>query len=274
MFYRRGAEDAGSRLERSSFSSRIAVVMKNKFDRKSVITILGSLVLVTAGIGGGLFYFGKIHINHPSRSQFPIRGIDISSYQKNIDWNRIDPSEINFVLIKATEGGDFKDPMFKSNWENVRERKLVSGAYHFFTFCKSGQEQAKNYIDTVPVAKYTLPPVIDLEFIGNCNKKLTSTELDRELQSFIDLVAARYDRQPLLYTTNEFYNAYLRGKYPSIPIWISDFYSFNRTPTLPDGKAWTFWQYTERGTVSGIDGLVDLDVFNGTPAQFEKLVNP
>jgi lysozyme len=198
--------------------------MKNKLDRASVITILSSLTMAIAGIGGGLFYFGKIHVNHPSRSQFPIRGVDISSYKKNIDWHRIDPSEINFVLIKATEGGDFKDPTFLSNWQHVRARKLISGAYHFFTFCKSGEEQAKNYIETVPQSKYALPPVIDLEFIGNCKNKPTPAALEKELQSFINLVAARYDRQPLLYTTQEFYDAYLRGKYFSSPIWISDFY--------------------------------------------------
>jgi lysozyme len=248
--------------------------MKNKFDRKSTIALLSFLALAIAGIGGGLFYFGAFHVNHPSRSQFPIRGIDISNHQKNIDWNRIDPSEVNFVLIKATEGGDFKDPTFQTNWQHVRERKLVSGAYHFFTFCKSGQEQAKNYIDTVPQAKYTLPPVIDLEFIGNCKKTPTPASLEKELQSFIDLVEARYQKKPLLYTTYEFYDAYLRGKYPTSPIWISDFYSWNKLPTLSDGKSWTFWQYSERGKVSGIDSLVDLDVFNGTQAQFEKLVNP
>jgi lysozyme len=248
--------------------------MKNKFDRKSTIALISFLALAIAGIGGGLFYMGAFHVNHPSRSQFPIRGIDISNHQKNIDWNRIDPSEINFVLIKATEGGDFKDPTFQTNWQRVREKKLVSGAYHFFTFCKSGQAQAKNYIDTVPQAKYTLPPVIDLEFVGNCQKKITSAELDRELQVFIDLVTARYDRQPLLYTTHEFYDAYLRGKYPSNQIWISDFYSFKKLPTLADGRSWTFWQYSERGRVSGIETLVDLNVFNGTQSQFKKLVNP
>jgi lysozyme len=248
--------------------------MRNKFDPKSLLTLISCLTLAIAGISGGLFYFGKIHFTHPSRSQFPIRGIDISGHQKNIDWNQIDPSDLNFVLIKATEGGDFKDSMFQRNWQNVQAKKIVSGAYHFFTFCKSGQEQAQNYIETVPLSKNTLPPVIDLEFIGNCKKKPTSAELDRELQRFIDLVKIRYDRQPLLYTTYEFYDAHLRGKYPNSPIWISDFYSFNRTPTLSDRKAWTFWQYTERGTVAGIDTLVDLNVFNGTLSQFEKLVNP
>ncbi len=248
--------------------------MKDRFDRKSLIAVLSFLALAIAGIGGGLFYFGKIYVNYPSRTQFPIRGIDISSYQKNIDWNHIDPSEINFILIKATEGGDFKDPTFQNNWQKVRERKLVSGAYHFFTFCKSGEEQAKNYIDTVPQSKYTLPPVIDLEFIGNCKKIPTSAELETELQSFIDLVEVQYHRKPLLYTTHDFYDLYLRGKYSNTPIWISDFYSWNKLPTLSDDKSWTFWQYSERGKVSGIDSLVDLDVFNGTPAQFEKLVNP
>jgi lysozyme len=248
--------------------------MKNiRIDRKLGLILFGCSIAAIIVGGGLLFYNGTIFAHNPDRQKFPIRGIDISNFQANIDWNRIDPVEVNFVLMKATEGGDFKDKMFNSNWQNVRSRKLVTGAYHFFTFCKSGQEQAKNYMDSVPIAAHTLPPVIDLEFAGNCKSVPTRSGLEKELNTFIDLVQQKYRKRPILYVTHEFYDAYLRDRYPNSPIWISDFYSFDKLPVLSDRKLWLFWQYSERGRVTGVNSPVDLDVFNGNRDEFDRLVN-
>jgi lysozyme len=233
---------------------------------------IGILTMTISGIGGILFYFGMVYVSNPDRQQFPIRGIDISSHQHQIDWNRFTGTEVNFVLIKATEGGDFKDPMFQSNWQNVQLKGSIAGAYHFFTFCKSGREQAHNYIETVPRSKQSLPPVIDLEFSGNCKSTLTPAALDRELNTFMTIVENFYKKKPILYVTYEFYDRYLQHKYPNTPIWISDFYSFNKLPNLSDSKPWLFWQYSERGRLAGVPTFVDLNVFSGTKSQFERLV--
>jgi lysozyme len=244
-----------------------------KINVKSIVLSIGILATTIAGISGVLFNFGLIHVNDPDRNQFPIRGIDISNHQKQIDWANFDRSQVNFVLIKATEGGDFKDPLFERNWQNVRQKGTIAGAYHFFTFCKSGREQAKNYTETVPRSSQTLPPVIDLEFSGNCKSIPTPAALDRELNTFMTIVETFYKKKPILYVTYEFYDRYLQRKHPNNPIWISDFYSFNKSPTLSDGKPWLFWQYSERGRIGGIPTLVDLNVFGGTKAQFERLVS-
>jgi lysozyme len=244
-----------------------------KIDLKLAVVSIGFVIAAIVGCGKLLFDAGIILVNHPDRDRFPIRGIDISNYQPNIDWDLIDRSQVNFVLMKATEGGDFKDPLFKNNWQHVQQKGLTPGAYHFFTFCKSGQEQAKNYIEMVPLSQATLPPVIDLEFIGNCKKRPTQSGLEKELNIFIDLVQQRYHKRPILYVTYEFYDLYLRDKYRDSPIWISDFYSWNKLPVLADRKPWTFWQYSERGRVKGINHPVDLDVFNGDNAQFQQLIN-
>lgn len=244
-----------------------------KINVKLITILLGLLTSMIAGIGWVLFYFGIFHVNDPDRQRFPIRGIDISNHQQRIDWARFDRSQVNFVLIKATEGGDFKDPLFRNNWQNVQQKGSIAGAYHFFTFCKSGREQAQNYIETVPRSKQSLPPVIDLEFSGNCKSIPTPAALDKELNTFIAIIENFYNKKPILYVTYEFYDRYLKHKYPTNPIWISDFYSFNKSPTLADRKPWLFWQYSERGRIDGISTFVDLNVFSGTKSQFERLVN-
>jgi lysozyme len=252
---------------------KYSLIQASKVDRKYLFIFSMGALLGLAGIGGILFYFGIIHVNYPDRHRFPIRGIDISSHQKQIDWARLDRSTINFILMKATEGGDFKDPLFKSNWQHAKQQGTIVGAYHFFTFCKSGREQAKNYIDTVPKSSGTLPPVIDLEFSGNCRSQPTPIALATELNTFIAIVEKHYRKRPILYVTHEFYDRYLRDRYPNQPIWISDFYSFNKLPKLADGKPWLFWQYSERGRIAGISALVDLNVFNGDRNQFDRAIN-
>jgi lysozyme len=252
---------------------KFSLLNRIKIDTKLSIISIGCLVAIIIGSGTSLFNAGLILAHNPNRERFPIRGIDISNYQPNIDWNLIDRSQLNFVLIKATEGGDFKDPLFKQHWQQTQQKGLTVGAYHFFTFCKSGQQQASNYMETVPLVPSMLPPVIDLEFIGNCKKIPTQSELEQELNAFIDLVQKKYHRRPILYVTYKFYDIYLHDRYRDYPIWISDFYSWTKLPTLSDRKPWTFWQYSERGRVQGVNHPVDLDVFNGDKSQFDRLIN-
>jgi GH25 family lysozyme M1 (1,4-beta-N-acetylmuramidase) len=71
-------------------------------------------LLSIATICGVLFYNGILHIHRPSRDKFPIQGIDVSEHQGEIDWTQIDRRAVNFVFIKATEGGDFRDRQFTS----------------------------------------------------------------------------------------------------------------------------------------------------------------
>jgi lysozyme len=226
-------------------------------------------LLAIAAIFGTLFFHGILPIHRPSRDRFPIQGIDVSGHQGEIDWTKIDRRSVNFVFMKATEGGDFKDKQFQRNWLGAKNAGIARGAYHFFTFCKAGALQAQNFIDTVPVDRSALPPVIDLEFGGNCKRRLSQAELDRELTDYIQKVTTVYRQQPILYVTHDFYRVYLQGKFTKYAIWISDFYT---TPDLNrDDREWLFWQYSERGRVAGVDTLVDLNVFNGTIDRFQEL---
>ena len=53
---------------------------------------------------------GTILLNNPSRSQYPVRGVDVSRYQGHIDWNILASNDICFAFIKATEGSTHVDP--------------------------------------------------------------------------------------------------------------------------------------------------------------------
>ncbi|TGU69877.1 lysozyme, partial [Mesorhizobium sp. M1C.F.Ca.ET.144.01.1.1] len=117
----------------------------------------------------------------PDRAEFPIRGIDVSHHQGQIDWQRVAADDVAFAIIKATEGGTHVDTEFATNLREARAAGLAVGAYHFFTFCRPGADQAKNFIAAVPRGEALLPPVVDIEFGGNCPQRPSPQQLNAEL---------------------------------------------------------------------------------------------
>lgn len=244
---------------------------QNKQGRLSLIIlgILSGLVIVGIVLMS-LVYTGMLWVNMPSLWKYPIQGLDVSAHQGQIYWDFIDAKRWSFVYIKATEGGDFKDPRFQENWKNSRQSALKRGAYHFFTFCKPGSEQAQNFIDSVPVETGTLPPVVDLEFGGNCSKRPEKAEMLREIQTYLDQLETHYQQKPMLYVTRSFAQAYMTGGVLSeYPLWVRDIL---KKPEGLKGRPWTIWQYSNRGHMDALKGRVDLNAFEGSPQDFARLL--
>ncbi|GAK60789.1 glycoside hydrolase family 25 [Candidatus Vecturithrix granuli] len=238
--------------------------------RKRAIILIACLAGICLGVVTPvLFSTGILRMNYPDSQRFPVRGIDISHHQQTIDWQKLRQEQIQFVLIKATEGGDFKDRLFLENWRKAKEAGFIRGAYHFFTFCRPGKEQAQNFIDTVPVEPGTLSPVIDLEFGGNCQTRPSRASLLQELIEYIAAIEQVYGQTPVLYVTYEAYNVYLTGELEQLALWIRDIFWH---PRLPDNRAWRFWQYSNRGRLQGIPTYVDLNVFHGSTEEFKRFI--
>lgn len=239
--------------------------------KKQIIYASISFTVILISIIGLRYAYnwGYIRLNYPSPELYPVHGIDVSHHQKKIDWHKLDKQQVQFAFIKATEGGDFKDTRFVENWRQAKELDIAVGAYHFFTFCKDGELQALNFIESVPKDSTNLPPIIDLEFSGNCSVKNYREDILHEIDLYIKTIEAHYEKKVIIYTTWEFYKRYLTQNFTDNPIWIRDIQS---TPQLDDGREWLFWQYTNRGELEGIQTLVDLNVFSGTRSEFENLM--
>lgn len=130
---------------------------------KKIFVYIFILAILSIGSVFALLFFGIVWFNNPSRNDYPVQGIDVSNHQGKINWKLVKDDRVDFAYIKATEGGDFVDNSFVFNWNEARKHNITIGAYHFFTLCKSGEEQAKNYIDIVPVTDGSLPPANTLE---------------------------------------------------------------------------------------------------------------
>lgn len=167
------------------------------------------------------------------------------------DANKVYP--IKFVFIKASEGQSMKDPDFKKNWKAAADHDIERGAYHFFRSSKDGAAQAKNFIDAVGELRLIdLPPVLDIETMHKgCTQKLLN---ERALQ-WLKAVEKRYGRKPIVYASESFIRDVLCKEITdNYPIWVAHY-----GVQSPKREDWDYWQFTERGTVYGIPGPVDLD---------------
>ncbi len=208
-----------------------------------------------------------LNCNKINAQKFPVQGIDISHHQKDIDWKLLKEENLAFIFMKATEGGDFKDTRFAKNWIEAEKIGLRKGAYHFFTLCRSGKDQAKNFIESVKLKENDLPPVVDLEFSSGCEKRPLKEGFYKELNDYLKALEEHYGLKPILYVTYEFYNQYLVDQYKDYNFWARD---LSKEPEFQDKRKWTFWQHSNAGFRSGISGRVDLNVFHGSFEEFEQ----
>lgn len=193
---------------------------------------------------------------HPSIKQFPEQGIDVSHHQGPIKWQALSGQGVSFVYIKATEGGDFKDRLFAKNWSSSKEAGIKRGAYHFFTLCRSGLEQAANFVESVQIDPEALPPAVDLEFMGNCSNKMSREMLHSELADFLGIVETRYQKKAVLYLTQEFDEAFGISQRFDRPLWLR---SIVREPRF-GARPWQIWQASNFRRLDGVDGRVDWNV--------------
>ena len=223
------------------------------------------------------FFSKQPHVKYPAfgidiPQNYKLHGIDVSHYQRLIDWQdvknmQVKDVKIGFVFIKATEGVEDIDEQFRRNWLKAEETGIVKGAYHYFVAGKNGKQQARNFTEIVKLKKGDLPPVLDIE--QNTNTPVP--DLQREIKHWLDDVENYYGTRPLIYTNIDFYNSYLKGSFDDYPLWIAHYLQPER-PRLT--RKWMFWQHSESGRVDGIRTPVDFNVFSGDSTEFQNsLIN-
>jgi len=131
-----------------------------------IATSLAALTLIAAGVVFAPQIYVRLEL---APLRYDVIGVDVSHHQGQIDWRALAGDGIAFAYIKATEGGNFRDTNFASNWAGAAGAGLVRGAYHFFTPCRTGIDQARNFIATVPRDPSALPPAVDAESMGPCS---------------------------------------------------------------------------------------------------------
>jgi lysozyme len=199
-----------------------------------------------------------------------IHGIDVSYYQGKIDWKKVkqmeeDDVSIRFAFIKATEGMFNVDPYFQRNWREAPKAGITCGAYHYFKPKKSGEWQAKFFLQTVNFEAGDLPPVVDIEEL----KGVAASKMRIELQVFLTYVERKMKVKPIIYTGLSFYKDYLQGYFDEYPLWIAHYY---QSKLNISNEKWQFWQHSDKAKISGINHVVDFNAFNGDSLTFDRIL--
>lgn len=191
-----------------------------------------------------------------------VNGIDVSHYQGTILWEQVAKDNIRFAFAKATGGVSFVDPEFKNNWHGMRANQIYRGAYHFFYASEDADAQAALYLKTLgDLSDYDFPPVLDVEILDNAQPSV----LIEGVITWLDKVEKATGRRPIIYTDSAFGMQYLSDpRLKNYYLWIADYNtSISAIPGPWKDSGWQFWQYSDSGYVTGINGRVDMDYFSG-----------
>ncbi|MCG2611236.1 glycoside hydrolase family 25 protein [Flavobacterium sp. SM15] len=204
-----------------------------------------------------------------SRHDTKVVGFDVSEYQSKIAWGKIDKVEddfpLEFVFVRATAGNDRPDRRFKENWKAAKEHYFIRGAYHYYRPNENSIEQAENFIKVVKLKKGDFPPVLDIEKLPK-NQSIDSLKIG--LRRWLKHVERHYKVKPIIYTGESYYTDFLKDEFKGYTFWIANYNFF--VETIKDD--WKFWQFTEKAKIQGIEGLVDVNIFNGSKEELKRML--
>ena len=232
------------------------------------LLLLGAAALVVLIGAYVTWHFILPHSVNVDRYRYPVAGIDVSKHNGDIDFEQVSDDDYQFVFIKASEGKTYKDDAFERNYEQAREAGLKVGAYHFFRKNRTAREQADNLLAAIRGKHLDLPLVIDLEDDwGNGATVSRQTAIDRMME-MIDILAGKGYRV-MIYTNLDGYEKYYKDLLGDHDLWLCSFTSPDLLPHLPH----VIQQFSHEGTVSGIDGNVDLNVWRGSEKEWQRYLD-
>ena len=200
---------------------------------------------------------------------YSMHGIDVSHYQGDINWKMLKQTRqgkfpVQFIFMKATEGGDFSDDKFVANFDSAKAHGFIRGAYHFYNPKTDANKQADFFIRSVKLEPGDLPPVLDIEMKGKDMKKL-----QQDLKIWLGKIENHYGVKPIIYASYKFKTKYLNDSiFNTYPYWIAHYY----VDSVRYQGEWKFWQHTDVGTLPGIGEKVDLNVFNGSFSELKNIL--
>lgn len=227
-------------------------------------------------------------ISHTERSKW-LAGIDISGHQDldEVDFNKLSHAspQVRFAYVKATEGVSYVNP--DAQWQvggflgpevplPVRTAPVV-GPYTFARFAQSPIEGARHFYNTSKrlwAGRPMLMPMLDAEWRkgDNAHNAVTGKKMIEWLTAFFGEAESLFGREVGIYTGPYWWADKVSKEVHSLvkPLWLA---RHTKSPDkLPLGFTdWLFWQFTGKGTVSGIDDALDRNWFGGTEDELLKL---
>src|SRR5262245_2882540 len=197
-------------------------------DRRCMAVIAVAVGVFAVSLGAGaassrMLSDKNAHKGVAAAHAMPVQGIDVSYWQGDIDWQKVNDAGIHFAYIKATEGGDRLDPKFIGNWHAAKQAGVARGAYHVMYWCRPAKEQALWFILNVPADDDALPPVLDLEWNSHsktCPHRIARDTAIAKIKIMLDAMEAYSGKQPIIYTDPKFHREVLEGEFTNHHFWL------------------------------------------------------
>lgn len=197
--------------------------------------------------------------------------IELSHFQKEVDFIKVKASGIEAVLHKASEGATVQDAKYKERAKLATEAGLLWGAYHVVAATSAPGEQVKNLLDMTRNGNGEYPLIV-LSIQKNKSGKLPTLIVVEEMLSQLGYLKI----VPIIFGSPNIIDALTGGSTNSNlfkqDLWIASWDDGIVFPNFPYGwKSFKFWQYTDKGNVSGVDdGKSPRSKFNGNEDELKK----
>lgn len=221
---------------------------------KRIVKVIFCVYIITNFL---IIFQPNIYAIEPAGSVY--EGIDVSGWQGEIDFLQVKNSGIDFVYIKSSEGQNTVDSYFRRNYEEARSNGLNIGFYHYVRArtTEEARLEAEHFANTIAGTVPTCKLAMDFENFGN----LSIGEINEISKVFLERVQELTNKEMIIYSNTSsartIFSQELANEYP---LWVAQYYVSNPS----DNGKWSVWegfQYTDRGTVPGINGYVDRDKF-------------
>lgn len=191
-------------------------------------------------------------------------GIDVSKYQREIDWDVVAAQGVEFAIIRCgyrgmQTGTLVEDPYFKANLDGAKKAGIKVGIYFFSqaTNAVEAVEEASMCIELLDGAELDYPIFIDTEGGGGTARAdLIDADTRTEVCKYFCKTIKNEGYTPGVYSGRYYYyNKVHAEELEEYTIWLAE---YRDTPLYTN--RYDMWQYTSKGTVAGIEGYVDLNV--------------
>lgn len=193
------------------------------------------------------------------------QGFDISQYQGVIDWATVAGASLDFVFVRA-QVGMTADTLLQSHLSGALDIGLETSIYHVVHENISGETQAGALLEVLAaMQKPRLPIVLDIERPPHAGNSLAHRRTLEHACVMVDMLNMAHYRS-MIYTGAWWWNPATVDVdvewAMALDLWVATYGT--QAPILPRGWGdWRLWQYTSSGQIAGIQGGVDLDVFQG-----------
>ena len=202
-----------------------------------------------------------------------VLGIDVASYQGNVNWTSWAVKGKSFAYVKATEGTSYRNPYFGAQYGGAAQAGLIRGAYHFASpNGKAGYKQARYFVahggGWTAAGGQTLPGVLDIEYnpYGSTCYGLSKSAMVKWVSSFTREYKRLTGKDAVIYTTTDWWTRCTGNstKFTTTnPLWAAR-YGTTTAGVLPGSwRVATFWQYSSNP--------IDQDRFSSTYARLKVL---